>query len=77
MKIDLAAWVKNARVHGGKTQDDLAIALDTTKANISSMENSRSKPSFEIMLKISKLTGFPLPHQEDTSTKIRASGLNG
>lgn len=62
--VDLAKWVKEARLSKNMTQEELGFELDMTKANISSIENGRNNPSFETMLKIFELTNYSLPIPE-------------
>lgn len=59
--FDLGKWVKDARTAADMTQEALGAALGMTKGNISNIENGRTSPSFENVIKIAKLTNAPLP----------------
>lgn len=60
-EFDIAAWVREARLHWGQSQDALGDRLGKTKGNISAWENGRHEPSFKQVLQISAITGWPLP----------------
>lgn len=57
----LKDWVREARKAKGWTQEKLGEELGLTKANISGWENARHEPSFSQMLRVSELTGHPIP----------------
>lgn len=71
-QIDLSKWVLAAREYAGQemTQEKLAESLGRTKANVSAMENGRSKPSFEQMMEIHRVTGYPLPYQQSAGRDL-------
>lgn len=65
MTYDLAKWATEARKAAGMTQEDFALELGfSTKASVNAIEKGRNKPTFETMVKISEISGFPLPYQE-------------
>ena len=71
MTYDLAKWATEARKAAGMTQEDFALELGfSTKASVNAIEKGRNKPTFETMVKISKISGFPLPYQEVSQTKV-------
>lgn len=53
-------WVRAARQHAKLTQEQLGERLGLTKGNISGWENGRHAPSFDQVMKIEALTGFPI-----------------
>lgn len=57
----LGDWVLAARTRSGMTQEQIGHELNRTKANISAMENGRHVPSFDQMVIISRVTGYPMP----------------
>lgn len=72
--INLSEWVKNARLHKNLTQEELAFEIGfNSKTSISSIERDVNQPSFETILKISKVCSYPLPYQNvmsvDTSSE--------
>ena len=71
-QINLSEWVLAAREYAGPemTQEKLAEHLGRTKANVSAMENGRSKPSFEQMMEIHRATGYPLPYQQSAGRDL-------
>lgn len=71
-QIDLSKWVFAAREYAGPemTQEKLAEHLGRTKANVSAMENGRSKPSFDQMIEIHRVTGYPLPYQQSAGRDL-------
>ena len=71
-QINLSEWVLAAREYAGPemTQEKLADHLGRTKANVSAMENGRSKPSFEQMMEIHRVTGYPLPYQQSAGRDL-------
>ena len=71
-QINLSEWVLAAREYAGPemTQEKLAEHLGRTKANVSAMENGRSKPSFEQMIEIHRVTGYPLPYQQSAGRDL-------
>lgn len=55
----LGEWVRQARRHWGKSQEALGEALSVTKGNVSAWENGRHAPSYQQILEISRITGYP------------------
>ncbi|WP_118780327.1 helix-turn-helix domain-containing protein [Neisseria lactamica] len=67
---DLAKWVTEARKATGMTQEAFAFELGfSTKASVNAIEKGRNKPTFETMIKISEISGVPLPYQENAQTE--------
>lgn len=58
--VDIANWIRAARLHKKWTQTQLADHLGLTKGNISGWENRRHQPSFDQLLRVEALTGYPL-----------------
>lgn len=59
-QMDIANWVKAARTHKNWTQGALGDALSLSKGNISGWENRKHEPSFQQIVRIAQLTGFPI-----------------
>ncbi|NBW08297.1 MAG: XRE family transcriptional regulator [Caulobacteraceae bacterium] len=60
MKMNLGQWVLAARRHKGWTQEQLGERLHLTKGNISAWEKGRHEPSYDRLVEIAALTGYPL-----------------
>lgn len=58
--MKIAEWIRAARAHKGLTQQQLADLLHMTKGNVSGWENGRHEPSFNQMVDVSSLTGYPM-----------------
>jgi len=56
----IGQWVRAARKHKRWTQTQLAKAMDVTPPNISHWENGHHRPSYAQLVRISRLTGYPL-----------------
>jgi SOS-response transcriptional repressor LexA len=54
-------WVLAARTHAKLTQEQFGEAMGMTKGNVSAYENGRHEPSWSQMIKMSEVTGYPLP----------------
>lgn len=66
--MKISDWVKGAREFAGMTQPQMGEALGISKQNISAWERDRHEPSFDQLIKIISLTGYPeplpgLPHE--------------
>lgn len=78
MTYDLAKWATEARKAAGMTQEDFAFELGfSTKASVNAIEKGRNKPTFETMVKISEISGFPLPYQDDFHMKRPSENSDG
>ena len=78
MNYDLAKWATEARKAAGMTQEDFALELGfSTKASVNAIEKGRNKPTFETMVKISEISGFPLPYQAVSQIKVPSEDLDG
>ena len=76
-KFDTATWVKNARKNAGITQETLALELDfANKSSVSAMEIGKNKPSYETLLKISQICGYPLPYQDTNIVPVYELATN-
>lgn len=65
MKYNVGAWVKDARLNAGLSQEKLAFSLEVGgKATVSAWEKNKNSPPFEIMVKISDICSYPLPYIE-------------
>lgn len=53
-------WVRAARRHRNWTQAQLARAMGVTPPNVSHWENLHHRPSHDQLVRISRLTGYPL-----------------
>lgn len=56
----LGAWVRAARKYKGWTQVQLARAMALSPANVSHWEREHHRPSHPQLVRISRLTGYPL-----------------
>lgn len=63
--MEIGDWVRAARKHKSLTLESLGGMLGRTKANVSHWENGLHKPSFSQILKISEITGYPIPSSID------------
>ena len=64
-RFNIGEWVKNARKNAKITQETLALELNfANKSSVSAMEIGKNKPSYETLLKISQICGYPLPYQD-------------
>lgn len=59
--MKISDWVRAARSHVKWTQEQLGERLNVTKGNVSGWENDRHQPSFDQMVTIAGVTGFPIP----------------
>lgn len=80
-QYDLAKWATNARKQANMTQEELAEAIGFSgKGSVSAIEKGRNKPTFDVMLKISEVCGYPLPYQNqvinNNATHIQVGGNN-
>ena len=75
--MDLAAWVRAARAQGKLTMQQLADQLGRSKGAVWNWEHNKDKPSFAQMMRISELTGYPLPPQPDGRQPGNAEALTG
>ena len=62
--MELKDWIKAARQHAGMTQAQLAEAIGRTKANISSWEAGRHRPSIQQARDLARLTSYPFLDME-------------
>ena len=56
----MGAWVRAARKHKGWTQTELGERMNVTKASVSQWERDKTRASHETLLRIKRLTGYPL-----------------
>jgi transcriptional regulator with XRE-family HTH domain len=59
--MEIKDWVRAARANKGWTLQQLGEQLGRTKANVGHWETGKHSPSYVQLLKISDLTGLPLP----------------
>ena len=64
--------IKFLRKHRGRTQDDVAFALNMKRSTISGYENEVSEPNLEALIAFSKYFGIAI----DTLVKIDLSGIS-
>lgn len=62
--------MREARKNSGWSQEALGDAMSITKGNVSAWENNRHQPSIPQLLKISQLTGHPLPSELGNLNRI-------
>lgn len=58
---DIAIFAREARSSLCVTQDQLAEILGCTKGNVSAWENGRHEPAYQMLLKLSRMSGVALP----------------
>ena len=76
MTYDLAKWAVEARKRAGMTQEQFAFELGfSTKASVNAIEKGRNKPTFETMVKISEISGIPLPYLTVRSSENHSDDL--
>ncbi len=68
--MKLSEWILRGRQAANLTQTQLGDALGVTKGNVSAWENDRHEPSWSQMIKISELTGAPLPLPKSLDTTV-------
>ncbi|MBO4575709.1 MAG: LexA family transcriptional regulator, partial [Neisseriaceae bacterium] len=67
----------NARKNAGITQETLALELNfANKSSVSAMEIGKNKPSYETLLKISQICGYPLPYQDTNIVPVYELATN-
>lgn len=59
--MDIPSWIKEARLHAKLTQEQLGAPLGVGKGNVSAWEKGRHEPSYEQLVRISKITHYPEP----------------
>ena len=59
-KEDIGDWLRAARAHKHWTQAQLAKAIGVTAPNVSHWERGHHRPSYPQLVRISRLTGYPL-----------------
>ena len=59
--MNIGLWVKDARQHAERTQQQVADYLGLSKSNISGIEHGRHKISIERMVELGKWCNYPLP----------------
>lgn len=64
LEIDIPKFVKTARTKLGMTQLELADFMGCTKGNINSWEKGRHEPSYSQIIKLSRKSGVPMPHDQ-------------
>lgn len=63
--MEIKLWIRAARKKADLTQEQLGEKLGVTKANVSSWETGRHKPSYEQIQRIAALSKLPLPGTEE------------
>jgi transcriptional regulator with XRE-family HTH domain len=66
--MELANWVKAARTHAGWTIEKLAEEMGRSKAAAGFWERGTTRPSYEQVTRIAKLTGWPMPDETAPTT---------
>lgn len=59
--MKLNQWIRDARTYAKLTQEKLGDELGLTKSNISQWESGAHVPSFAQLVKIVKITSYPIP----------------
>ena len=77
--VDVGSRIKELRVSQKITQNDFASRLGVTKSAISSYENGSRLPSYDILIKISRIfkvsTDYLLGCVDEKSQTVNVSGL--
>ena len=77
--VDVGSRIKELRVSQKITQNDFASRLGVTKSAISSYENGSRLPSYDILIKISRIfkvsTDYLLGCVDEKAQTISVSGL--
>lgn len=77
--VDVGSKIKELRVSQKMTQSEFAERLGVTKSSISSYENGSRLPSYDILIKISRIfkvsTDYLLGCADDKSQTVNVSGL--
>ena len=77
--VDVGSKIKELRVSQKMTQSEFAERLGVTKSSISSYENGSRLPSYDILIKISRIfkvsTDYLLGCVDDKSQTVNVSGL--
>lgn len=78
--VDVGSRIKELRVSQKITQNDFASRLGVTKSAISSYENGSRSPSYDILIKISRIfkvsTDYLLGCVDEKSQTVNVSGLS-
>lgn len=78
--VDVGSRIKDLRVSQKITQNDFASRLGVTKSAISSYENGSRLPSYDILIKISRIfkvsTDYLLGCVDEKSQTVNVSGLS-
>lgn len=67
--IDIPSFVKKVREKLDMKQPKFAEFMGCTKGNVSAWEKGRHQPSYLQLLKMSEISGVPLPHEKEMSLK--------
>ncbi|QOJ19508.1 MAG: helix-turn-helix transcriptional regulator [Gammaproteobacteria bacterium] len=68
--INIPDFIKAVRAKLGLTQLQLADLMNCTKGNINSWEKGRHEPSYSQLVKLSRKSGIPLPHDQDNQLAL-------
>ena len=78
--VDVSSRIKELRTSQKITQNDFASRLGVTKSAISSYENGSRLPSYDILIKISRIfkvsTDYLLGCVDEKSQTVNVSGLS-
>lgn len=73
--MDLAQWVREARKHKKLTLEALGERLNLTKGNIYHWEHGNHQPSFQQVVAIAEITGYPMPQSDPSATPVPPNDL--
>lgn len=77
--VDVGSKIKELRISQKMTQSEFAERLGVTKSSISSYENGSRLPSYDILIKISRIfkvsTDYLLGCADDKFQTVNVSGL--
>lgn len=72
-KDSVAEFVTKARLKMGLTQQELGDLFCKTRATVSHWESQKHEPEYSMLLKLSELSGIPLPGTNGTETSSNVS----
>ncbi len=74
--MELKDWVKAARKSKKLTLEQLGEQIGRSKANVGHWETGKHNPSYEQLLQISDITGYPMPGNTEQANTPRGSNVS-
>lgn len=69
IKNTFSKRLKETRIKRGKSQEEMAIALDISRPSYTAYETGKSYPKFENLIKIAEELNISIDYLVDLSTK--------